>query len=109
MTEQELDRKTAQHMYWYSLCLRLLDSVDYALQDDPRGVPRVSSDARKVLTDAATLMNAPEDIYAHAVAEITMEAYRRTVEEMKVQLRAKAARPWWAKLFPWHITIERRN
>lgn len=49
------------------------------------------------------------DIISQAKKELAEERYRAAVKQEKERLRAKAARPWWAKLFPWRITIERRN
>ena len=40
-----------------------------------------------------------------AMAEIEKERFRAAVEAEKARLRA--ARPWWQKLFPYRIKIER--
>lgn len=49
------------------------------------------------------------DIENAARKEFDQDNFRAAVEAEKQRLRANAARPWWAKLFPWRIKIERVN
>ena len=49
-----------------------------------------------------------EDIVNQAEREVADEIRRIAVDKAKARLRAKAARPWWARIFPWRIKIERR-
>lgn len=49
-----------------------------------------------------------KEIEAEAQAELDKDLRRKAIDEAKARLRAKASRPWWAKLFPWRITIERK-
>ena len=51
----------------------------------------------------------PQDIFAEAEREIMQERRRAAVNKAKERLIAKAARPWWARIFPWRIKIERRS
>lgn len=91
---------------WEERCRKLEDAITFALTDEMSGVPRCSGQAKKALRDALEGRPTPR---ASAEAEYRREIYRKAVEEAKEQLRAKAARPWWVKLFPWRITIERRE
>jgi hypothetical protein len=42
-----------------------------------------------------------------AKQELHAEEFRRRVEERKEQLRKRKALPWYKKLFPFKVTIER--
>lgn len=53
-------------------------------------------------------MGYAEQIIKEAEKEINEEFRRVLIDKEKARLRAKAARPWWAKLFPWRITIQRK-
>jgi hypothetical protein len=46
-------------------------------------------------------------IIEQARRELEEERYRQRVEETKNRLRAQAGRPWWQRVFPWRIRIER--
>lgn len=48
-----------------------------------------------------------KDLEAEARAELDAEAHRSAVDHMKVRLRERDARPWWQRLFPYQIKIER--
>lgn len=48
------------------------------------------------------------EVLAQAQREWEEECNRDAVKRAKERLRAKAAHPWWVKLFPWRITIERK-
>lgn len=91
---------------WKTRCERLEHAVMFAITDDLSGVPRTTARAKKALQDA---LHGREDPYVEAMARWYAEAHEVAVKEALAQLRAKAARPWWATLFPWRITFERRN
>ena len=97
----------------------LVEAARFAVSTTPGCVPRTTSEVAAALSRALepfddAEVSAPADYdveYAIRAAkrEIGEEDRRARIEECKRRLRAKAARPWWAKLFPWRITIERRN
>lgn len=47
------------------------------------------------------------DIEVLAQEELRQEHLRAAVERRKRELRERAARPWWKRLFPYVITIRR--
>lgn len=49
----------------------------------------------------------PKEIEAQAFKEIAEEKFRQAVDVRKEQLRKH--RTLWERLFPWKITIERKN
>lgn len=53
------------------------------------------------------MMLDPKFIAAQAKQELDQEAYRAAVEARKVILRERRMRPWWKRLFPFRIRIER--
>ena len=48
----------------------------------------------------------PEFVLRQARSEVIKEEFRERVEAEKERLRTH--RPWWHKVFPYRITIERR-
>jgi len=42
-----------------------------------------------------------------AKAELRDEEFRALVEARKVAIREAKGRPWWARIFPFRITIQR--
>lgn len=51
-------------------------------------------------------MNAQE-IAAEAKREIEVEELRAAIDREKVKLRARRNRPWWVRVFPWRIKLEK--
>ncbi len=52
-------------------------------------------------------MASVQDIEAQAHAELEAEALRTAVDQAKDRMRHWDARPWWKRLFPYSIKIER--
>jgi len=50
----------------------------------------------------------PNKIHEAALMELHDERRRAAIEKEKERLRARAARPWWVRIFPWRIRIERK-
>lgn len=50
-----------------------------------------------------------EDIVREAEAELTQEAFREAVAEAKTRILSRRAQPWWQRLIPFTITIQRRT
>lgn len=48
------------------------------------------------------------EIIEQARNELDREEHRAAVDRMKQHMRDEAGRPWWRRVFPWKITIERR-
>ena len=48
------------------------------------------------------------DIEAQAQHELDVEEKRRRIDAAKERIRATRGRPWWRRLFPFTIKIERR-
>jgi hypothetical protein len=44
-----------------------------------------------------------------AHAELAEEAHRAAVDAAKTRIRKQMAMPWWQRLIPFTITIQRRN
>jgi hypothetical protein len=51
----------------------------------------------------------PAMILKEAWEEIEQEQHREAVEAAKVRLRKQMAMPWWQRLIPFKITIQRRT
>lgn len=49
----------------------------------------------------------PKFIECQARQELDQEAYRAAVETSKARLRERRMRPWWKRLFPYRIHLER--
>lgn len=47
-------------------------------------------------------------IEALALMELDLEDHRAAVEAAKERIRARQGRPWWDRLLPFTIRIERR-
>lgn len=48
-----------------------------------------------------------EDVRAEAEAQIEKEDFRERVRKEKIRIREHV--PFWQRVFPWTITIERRT
>lgn len=48
-----------------------------------------------------------KQIEQEAAAELALEEHRRAVEAAKERIRARRGRPWWKRLVPFTIKIER--
>lgn len=46
-------------------------------------------------------------VEAVACRELEEETFRERVEERKAYLRERRMRPWWVRLFPFRIRLER--
>lgn len=46
-------------------------------------------------------------IYKTAAEEVAVERFREAVEKQKMEIKEKANRRWWKKIFPYRIKIER--
>lgn len=51
-------------------------------------------------------MNVSE-IVRQATSELEQEAFRTAVEVEKTRLRELRSRPWWQRLFPFKLKLER--
>lgn len=47
------------------------------------------------------------DIQIEAEAEFEAELRRQQIDAIKATLRERRMRPWWRRLFPFRITIQR--
>lgn len=48
-----------------------------------------------------------QELERQARRELDEEHRRKLIEEMKTKLRNKPKPPWWAKVFPYRIKIEK--
>jgi hypothetical protein len=51
----------------------------------------------------------PDDIVAQAKAELDREDFLAAVAEAKTRILSRRAQPWWQRLIPFTIKIERRT
>lgn len=81
-------------------------------EEDPPipGEPFMSmEDAKQIIRKALDVRPSDllQDVAQQAQDEVAYETWRSRVDAAKVALRERLGRPWWVRIFPFRIHLER--